>query len=106
MAEYKGKLLKGLFTQAKNVILNSGSTLESVLTKRSETSSSISLAGNSSTSITISAPGAFAVVGVNFTVGYIETCSFSVGTNNITIKCRNPNSAAETFTVTVDYLAK
>lgn len=31
MAEYKGKLLKGLFTQAKSVILGNGNTVESAV---------------------------------------------------------------------------
>ena len=33
MAEYKGKLLKGLFTQAKNVLLNDGSSVENTIIK-------------------------------------------------------------------------
>ena len=33
MAEYKGKLLKGLFTQAKRVILENGNTVESEMIK-------------------------------------------------------------------------
>ena len=31
MAEYKGKLLRGLFTQAKNVLMNSGKTVEETM---------------------------------------------------------------------------
>ena len=33
MAEYKGKLLKGLYTQAKNVLLSNGSDIESSIFK-------------------------------------------------------------------------
>ena len=33
MAEYKGKLLKGLFTQAKNVLLNNGQSVEETINR-------------------------------------------------------------------------
>lgn len=103
MAEYKGKLLKGLM-QAKDVLLG-GKSLESVLTKKTSVTNQFTISANSSYNFSIPANNAFAIVGVHFSVSYIETCSFRADNNQLYVSCRNPNTVAENVIATIDYLS-
>lgn len=46
MAEYKGKLLKGLLKSAKNVILSNGENVENVIAKSYDVSGTTNASGN------------------------------------------------------------
>lgn len=103
MAEYKAKLLKGLI-QAKNVFLGE-KNLENVLTKKTAVTTQFTINANSSYNFSLSANNAFAIVGIHFSVAYIETCSFRAANNQLYVSCRNPNTVAENVVATIDYLS-
>lgn len=70
MAEYKGKLLKGLFRQAKNVLLNDGSNVEDVLTDIIKTYTGTksfvlpAIGSNVDVSFTLSTPTGYKCIGI------------------------------------------
>lgn len=66
----------------------------------------VTISANSSISRTLSAPGAFAVVGFAENIGYIEICAFSAESDTIKVSMRNPSTSSASVTYTITYLAK
>lgn len=70
-----------------------------------EVSETVTINANSSISRTLSAPGAFAIVGFDENVGYVEICKFYALSDTIYVAMRNPSTAAVSCTYKIAYLA-
>lgn len=94
-----------LSTRADHCFLSDGATtVEDALTKRTITFD-MAISANSSVTKTVSATGAFAIVGVYSSVTYAEICSFRANNDQIYVSMRNPSNASISPTITIDYLA-